>query len=216
MPTQSEIIKFYDGFSKRLKKDFDSPNKRHLAFKEVVKKYVNPGVKCLDVGCGVGITTKMIAEAGGEVVGLDISPKNIEIAKTKSSHKNAKYLNQDILKSNLKAQEYDIIFIEDCFEHIQPGKIIYFLNKIGEWAKEKVHINVPDARFQSWMQENRANELQIVDEAYSVSKMITLFSGIGFELANIKIYGLDVVCQYNEYLFVRSGWLEKAYGVIDG
>ncbi|KAL6244603.1 hypothetical protein RBB50_008131 [Rhinocladiella similis] len=61
---------------------------RDNAFKEAcVRKaipLVPPGSRVLDVGCGTGIpVSQMLAEAGLEVVGFDISPKMIEFARTR-------------------------------------------------------------------------------------------------------------------------------------
>lgn len=50
----------------------------HLIKTEVLK----PGMRLLDLGCGPGLYANKFAEAGLEVVGLDISENSIEYAKT--------------------------------------------------------------------------------------------------------------------------------------
>lgn len=41
---------------------------------------VGPGVRLLDVGCGIGGTSRMAAMAGAEVTGIDLSPRFIDTA----------------------------------------------------------------------------------------------------------------------------------------
>ncbi|MFC1613184.1 class I SAM-dependent methyltransferase [Patescibacteria group bacterium] len=48
----------------------------------VIRKYfVKPGAKLLDLGCGYGRTTKPLVEKKFDVIGIDIVPKMINIAK---------------------------------------------------------------------------------------------------------------------------------------
>jgi len=49
---------------------------------------LKPGMKLLDLGCGPGLYAKRFAEAGLEVVGLDISQNSIEYAKAAASKAN--------------------------------------------------------------------------------------------------------------------------------
>ncbi len=59
--------------------------KHSFVFKygEEVLALLNPqrGERILDVGCGTGHLTKLIAEAGAEVVGIDSSPEMVEAAR---------------------------------------------------------------------------------------------------------------------------------------
>ena len=40
------------------------------------------GIKVLDVGCGTGIASRMMAERGAEVLGVEVAPKMAEIARS--------------------------------------------------------------------------------------------------------------------------------------
>ncbi len=42
---------------------------------------VGPGVRLLDLGCGIGGTSRMAAMAGAEVTGIDLSPSFVETAR---------------------------------------------------------------------------------------------------------------------------------------
>ena len=71
---------------------------------EILKKFYNcfahAGTKnprILDIGCGVGYDSKILYDLGARVMGIDISEKSIEIAKSKV--KDAKFVVGDITKS---------------------------------------------------------------------------------------------------------------------
>jgi len=46
---------------------------------------VEPGVRLLDVGCGIGGTARMAAVAGASVTGIDLTPEFVETARTLSN-----------------------------------------------------------------------------------------------------------------------------------
>jgi len=54
--------------------------------KILVEKYFTPGSSVLDIGCGTGRTTIPLFKAGYKVVGVDLTPKFIEIAKDVAKH----------------------------------------------------------------------------------------------------------------------------------
>ena len=51
---------------------------------EMIKKFVNPAARVLDVGCGNGYTTKQIAPLVREIVGVDYGEEMIRRAKAES------------------------------------------------------------------------------------------------------------------------------------
>jgi len=58
---------------------------------------INSSSKVLELGCGTGEFTKRLAETGAEVVGMDISPDLLEIARKKlSSFSNVKFIQTDM------------------------------------------------------------------------------------------------------------------------
>ena len=63
----------------------------------------------LDVGCGLGLETEFLANAGCKVVGLDISPKCIELAKENVKSKNAKLVVGDVYTYKPE-HKFDMIF----------------------------------------------------------------------------------------------------------
>ena len=80
------------------------------------------GISILDIGCGGGLLSEPLARLGAEVVGIDASKKNIDIAKhhLKKSNLKIEYYDKS-LKNNKnvkkKLREYQK-FIKDNFEYV--------------------------------------------------------------------------------------------------
>ena len=89
---------------------------------EIAKKR---GGKVIELGCGTGYLTLELARNGLEVVGVDISPKSIEIAKRfakenpyKENFGSLTYICDDILTMNLGEEQWDTIVFFGTLHHI--------------------------------------------------------------------------------------------------
>ena len=87
------------------------------------------GKKVLDIGCGGGILTEALSQAGAEVIGIDASPQTIGVARShaNSVNSNATYLEttvEDFLSNN-QNNSFDVITCLEMLEHVpSPNKII--------------------------------------------------------------------------------------------
>ena len=106
-------------------------------------KSVKPfkGLRILDIGCGGGLLSEPMARLGAQVVGVDPSPVNIEVAKL---HAGESGLDVDYRASTAEAlaaagEKFDVIlnmevvehvadvdlFIEACGQMVKPGGIMF-------------------------------------------------------------------------------------------
>tara|TARA_Y100001970_G_scaffold28392_1_gene34735 strand:- start:98 stop:814 length:717 start_codon:yes stop_codon:yes gene_type:complete len=87
------------------------------------------GKRILDIGCGGGILTEALSEAGAEVIGIDASSQTIGVAKSHADKINSKatYLEstvEDFLANN-QNELFDVITCLEMLEHVpSPDKII--------------------------------------------------------------------------------------------
>ena len=91
-------------------KDFSS--KRKYPWPEIkflFDKYLIPGEKVLDLGCGNGRHFPWFEQAQVNYSGADISPELIEIAKNK--YPKAKFFTQDALSSSFPNNFFDKIYL---------------------------------------------------------------------------------------------------------
>jgi len=212
-PTIKEVRNYYNNFIDYLKYDHIRENPRHIRIKNDLKNTIKEDMKVLDLGCGTGVTTKYIAELGAKVIGVDLSPKLIEFAKTDSAHENANYRVGDITNIDIGKKTFDVICLCDIMEHIPREKIPDLIKNIRRYAHKNtvIYLNIPDARLQSWMKRNKPGRLQIIDEEYSIINILDWFRSIDFEVINIKVYGIDFPLQYNSYILVKKDIIYHNY-----
>lgn len=79
----------------------------------------------LDVGCGAGFLTNILAKNGHRVTGVDLSIKSLEIAKKRDSTKKVRYMHTDAFALPFEDGSFDVICAMDFLEHVEmPGQIV--------------------------------------------------------------------------------------------
>ncbi len=92
-------------------------------------------IKILDIGCGGGLLSEPMCRLGANVVGIDASKKNIEVAKfhaKKSGLKiDYKIASPEKLKTNIK---FDVILNMEIVEHVED--INFFIKESSKLLKK--------------------------------------------------------------------------------
>ena len=79
----------------------------------------------LEIGCGTGEFSRLLAERSGRVVAIDLSPKMIEIAKDQSGHlTNINFQVADISKWKFPVEQFDAIASITTFHHLQLESLL--------------------------------------------------------------------------------------------
>lgn len=87
-------------------------------YKKIFERHNITPELILDLGCGTGDITYLFAEAGYDMIGIDLSEDMLNIAKKENSHKNILYLNQDMREFELYGT-VDVIYSSlDCINYI--------------------------------------------------------------------------------------------------
>ena len=92
-------------------------------------------VKILDIGCGGGLLSEPMSRLGAEVVGIDASDRNINVAKlhAKKNHLKIQYLCSS--PENLKIKEkFDVILNMEIIEHVND--VNFFLKSCSKLLKK--------------------------------------------------------------------------------
>jgi SAM-dependent methyltransferase len=74
----------------------------------------------LDIGCGLGRLTRALAADNRDVVGLDVSPRMIERAKSEGSSVGATFLEGDFLELDFGNRRFDCIVSAAALHHMPP------------------------------------------------------------------------------------------------
>ena len=99
------------------------------------KKKPLQNINILDIGCGGGLLSEPMCRLGANVVGIDASEKNINIAKfhAKKNNLNIKYFcaSPETLKTNIK---FDVVLNMEIIEHVE--NVDFFLKSCAKLLKK--------------------------------------------------------------------------------
>ncbi len=95
---------------------------------DALEENVAPKSNVLDVGCGNGLISMSLGKAGHSVLGIDISEKAIEKAKTKNNLSNVKFAvasAEELSETNIK---YDAVICSEVLEHLnEPSSLLKYI-----------------------------------------------------------------------------------------
>ena len=92
-------------------------------------------INILDIGCGGGLLTEPMCRLGANVVGIDASQKNIDIAKFHAKKNKLKINYKCATPETLKIKKkFDVILNMEIVEHVE--NVNFFLKKSSELLKK--------------------------------------------------------------------------------
>jgi 2-polyprenyl-3-methyl-5-hydroxy-6-metoxy-1,4-benzoquinol methylase len=178
MGHSSEVKDFYNRFAGEvLLEDFHRLNLRQDAVRRLCKEFVPPGARVLEVGCGVGINAKYIQRIASRVVGVDISDRNIEIAKEYAGSPRAEFRVLDILE---RADEldplgpFDVVVLPDVIEHVPKNRYPGLFAAIERLLSRpgRILLTYPSPEYQEYLKANEPSNLQVVDETVELEDIL--------------------------------------------
>ena len=113
---RNRMRKFYET-SEAYKGLLNQHNHVYLkSYVDLVDWYTPSDEYTLDLGCGNGISSKMLHDRGRNVVGVDISPLFLEETK-KWENKNLKYFVGDALNLDFESGQFGVVCSNELIEH---------------------------------------------------------------------------------------------------
>ena len=211
--TRQGTIQFYEQVDWE-KIDEVTPFEIKQYVKEVHKyllKHVKGNVLILEVGCGTGDFIKAIAGQVKKIVGLDVSPKLIKIARQNlSGIKNISLIQGDVWSLKLPKHHFDFIISMWILPNINEP--IEFIKKVKSSLKETGVIFIDtyseNATFERIKMYKKYglhvlehNEEEIViqegltEKVYSRKDLEKLFFSAGMHVEIIKIHKFGYLCK---------------------
>jgi len=189
----------------KIAEDWDNDHTHDEWWKLGLEKFVallKPGSSVLDVGCGSGVKSEILAKKGMTVTGIDFSEKMLEIAKRRAP--NGDFQLVDLYDLSAFNKKFDGIFAQAVLLHI-PKKDI---EKVIHSLKEKLN---PGGYFYVAVKERRLDEKEeeIVKEndyGYEYERFFSYFT-----VTKMKKYFLDVGLEIVYQDTVHSGrrnWIQ--------
>jgi SAM-dependent methyltransferase len=198
----SDVSAYYDDFADYALNYLLAPSPRLTQIRARLRPLLarNPQA-ALDIGCGIGLTTAWLAESVPRVVGIDISPRCIDIANEISPK--AHFVAAEFPSGPVPEGPYDLVTMLDVLEHFRPDVRSEAFARAGELVTNEgvIAVNVPSKLFAL-----RAPDTlrQVIDEALGVDEIVALAAGLEMEPLTVQRYGVDSPNQYVFCAFSRT------------
>jgi ubiquinone/menaquinone biosynthesis C-methylase UbiE len=100
---------------------------------------IKPGMRCIDLGCGIGNVTRLMGSLvgrDGTVVGLDMNSEAINIGNKKANEKtdynNIKFVVGNVYDTQLDSSSFDFVFSRFLFQHLtEPKKAVSEMKRLA-------------------------------------------------------------------------------------
>lgn len=142
-------------------------NDKKALIRAVIKKYASKNKNAIDIGCAIGKWLPVLSPIFKKVIALDISAKNLEIARGLHSNlKNITYLRADMSGKKTKLPACDFgVCINAILTPSQKDRDIFF-NGIALCIKKggRVVITVPS--MESWLLVNVIQQRWKIDKSF--------------------------------------------------
>lgn len=187
------VKEFYNKYTERQKRI--GKNLRHyFLFNQIVKNGLKRRHKILEIGCGIGTFTELLADyiKSGKIVGTDISDGSIKMAEQFfSSKKNMEFFTTDMSDFSYP-DKFDFIVAADVLEHIpiesHPGLFRTFAQQSHD--STTIFINIPHPLQIEILQKEAPETLQIIDQALHTDVLLKAAYEAGFILDKLTSYKL--------------------------
>ncbi|MBU4538795.1 MAG: class I SAM-dependent methyltransferase [Weeksellaceae bacterium] len=191
---QNEISEFYDEYVQRQLKI--GANERLISlYKRLINGGLNVDSKVLELGCGVGIFTKLLAKkvTNGIIEAVDLSEKSIAVAQQELKHKKNIYFDvADVVKYQPKNSDFEMITLMDVIEHIPLEHHEELFGNLAQIATEKTNIliNIPNPQYIGYARINHPESLQVIDQEVELFTIMKHLEKHGLELVYFEKYGI--------------------------
>lgn len=106
---------------------------------EILKEYGIKGGTLLDLGCGTGSMTRLLYQAGYQMLGVDLSEEMLELALEKQMEEDSEilYLQQDMRELEIYPRVDAVVSFCDCVNYIlDPQELLESFLGVKESLKE--------------------------------------------------------------------------------
>ena len=184
MPTESEILAYYAARANEYEKVYAKPERqadlRYL--RQLVPVYL-AGRHVLDVACGTGYWTRLIAERAAAITGIDLSPDTLAVAKTQQPASwPADFVIADAYALDEVPGTFDAAFVGFWWSHVMRQDLQRFLTGLHRRLTPGSPVVILDNRYVE------GSNLPVTRD--EVSAVITAAGGASISVREMDYYWL--------------------------
>mgnify|MGYP001208945830 CR=1 FL=1 len=189
----SEVERFYDEYVDQ--QVAIGVNERHRSIMEWLRKAgMHAGSRVLEIGCGVGTQTELIAQVvtTGTLLANDISPRSVQAARQRlKGHQNVDFVVGDIVALEVDGA-FDLIVLPDVLEHIPLDHHGELFKKLASLLAPggTIVVHIPSPQHIHWLQQHHPERLQVIDQQIHLAELAPKLSNAGLYLRFVEHYGL--------------------------
>ena len=152
-------------------------------------KSVGKGAKVLDLGCASGYQSKLLKSQGLDVVGLDLSPKMIAIAKKRVT--SAEFVVSDMTKMEFAMGSFDGVYARASLLHIPKRLVAKVLRSIHKILKSNgiFYLAVKEGKGEGEVEDERhGRKVKRFFSFFQKQKIIDFLGNAGFRIEDLTFY----------------------------
>lgn len=203
---RTDVIGFYDAFVEEQRRN--GINERILGlFRKLKKAGLNSTSVVLELGCGIGTMTGLIASVvkKGTVQAVDISPDSIAYAGRHVDRANVTFHAQDVVGFMPTGPEPDFVLLFDIIEHIPMAEHARLFQDIASYSgpATRVLVHIPSPGHVEYDRSHRPEVLQVIDQPLHATHLVEVITASGLEIIHFETYGIWMQNDY-QYLILRK------------
>ena len=152
-------------------------------------KSVGKGAKVLDLGCASGYQSKLLKSQGLDVVGLDLSPKMIAIAKKRVT--SAEFVVSDMTKMEFAMGSFDGVYARASLLHIPKRLVAKVLRSIHKILKSNgiFYLAVKEGKGEGEVEDERhGRKVKRFFSFFQKQEIIDFLENAGFRIEDLTFY----------------------------
>ncbi len=164
----NDVIAYYDAHLRGKLEGFVEGNPRvERAWTRVEQNAPVSPRRILELGCGIGDICWRMARRWPEteVVGVDISPKSLEVARKLFQSSSVSFVEGPLVRGTVTGT-FDLIVLMDVYEHIAPTERSSLHQTLVALQSEvcRIVLSFPTPRHLAWLRTHHPDQIQPVDE----------------------------------------------------
>lgn len=210
-------IAFFDGYAAADSYDVFTPQSNARLIDTIVRLgRLKPGARVADLGCGSGVFTDLLRQRGCDCVGLDLSPKLLELGRRK--YPGLEFIEGDVEHLPFSPASFDGVLLSGIVHHLpDPSKCAAEVFRILRPGGGFVAFDPNRMNPFMWLYRDRASPFYSAvgvtpNERPVLAKQVAAtFRSAGFSVGSEYLSDL----RYRYVASSRVRWLLPVYNAID-